>query len=172
MDIKKHRVLNVLLNTGSLDRYTLAVVDVYKDIETNKIRKAVIPKGLLKENILLEEAKTHTRRIFLNSRPDYVISTQYKFIKDAYRVDLYANKNEHELAKYYIDNFEVLENRVSALQQVSNGEGIFLVEGDSQKAHWKLDHMSLRMSTYAFMFSMELVSKNRTLELLKALEEE
>ena len=173
MNIEKYRVLCVLLNAGSLDRYTFCVIDIHKDIYKNKILKAVIPKGLLKESVLLEDAKQRTRMLFTNlTKPDYVISTQHKFLNDSYQVDLYANKNEHQLAKHYLDNFEKLKNRSSALQQVANGEGIYLTEGDSQKSSWKLDHLSLRMSTFAFMFSMDLVLKNQTSALLKALKEE
>lgn len=76
MEIKKYRVLNILLNTNSVDRYTYCVIDIAKDIDTNKILKASIKKGALKENIILEDAKSHMIGLFKTNKPDYVISTK------------------------------------------------------------------------------------------------
>lgn len=171
-DIEKYRVLNVLLNANSLDRYTFCVVDVTKDVRKNKIIKAVIEKGLLKESILMEDVKKFTLSVYRKNKPKYVISTQYKFIKDSYLYDLYNNKDEHKLAKHYIDNFERLENKATSLQQVATGEGLFLTDGDSRKSSWKFDITSLKMATFAFMFSIDLVLKNKTSMLLRALEDE
>lgn len=172
MKTQKYRVLCVLLNTNSTDRYTFCVVDIVKDIGNNKILKARIPKGLLKESIIMDDVKKFTRQLFTRAKPDYVISTQRKFLSESHTYDLYGNKNEHELAKHYIDNFEKLENRSSSLQQVTGGEGLFLVDSDSQKSSWKFDYGSLRMATFAFMFSIDLVLKNRISELLSVLETE
>jgi len=169
---EKKRVLCALQNTNSVDRYTFCIVDIVKHIETNKIIKAVIPKGLLRESIIFDDLRHYIRTVFTNKKPDYVISTQQHFMQDSYFYDLYSRKDEHELAKLYIDNFEVLVNRCGTLQQVSNGEGLFLTDGDSQKSKWKFDHTSLRMATFAFMFSIDLVSRNKTSRLLMSLKEE
>lgn len=90
----------------------------------------------------------------------------------SYHYDIYNRNDEHDLAMLYISNFGVLENRSSSLQEVRNQEGLFLVDGDSAKTAWKFDHSQLRMVTFAFMFSLDLVSKNRTDALIKSLQTE
>lgn len=172
MEIKHYRVLNVLLNTNSVDRYTFCAVDIAKDIDTNKIYKARIKKELLKENIIMDDVKKYIKKLYYGRRPDYVISTQKNLLRDSYHYDLYNRKDEHDLAMLYITNYGVLENKATSLQEVRNQEGLFLVDGDSQKASWKFDHSQLRMPTFAFMFSLDLVSKNRTGALIKSLENE
>ncbi|MFT7880433.1 MAG: hypothetical protein ABXS91_08575 [Sulfurimonas sp.] len=172
MDIKHYRVLNVLLNTNSVDRYTFCVIDIAKDIDTNKIYRARIKKGLLKENIIMDDVKKHMKKLFRTKQPDYVISTQKDLLKDSYHYDLYNRKDEHELSMLYITNFGILENLHSSLQEIRNQEGLFLVDGDSAKTAWKFDHSQLRMATFAFMFSLDLLNRNRTSALVKALMEE
>jgi len=171
MDIRNYRVLCVLLNTNTVDRYTWCVVDIKKDIDTNKIYRARVHSGMLKENILMADVKKYTKTLFENKKPNYVISTQKSFLKIAYHYEIYNRGDEHELATHYIENFEVLENAETSLQQVTNQDGLFLTDGDSQKARWKFDHIQLRMVTFAFMFSLDLVLKNKTDVLIKALGE-
>lgn len=174
MDIKHYRVLNVLLNTNTVDRYTFCVIDISKDIDTNKVYRAIIPKGMLKENILIAEVKKLTQQLYSKTsrKPDYVISTKKDFLKTSYQYEIYNRSDEHELGTHYIENFEVLKNKVTSLQQVKNQEGLFLTDGDSTKARWKFDHTQLRMPTFAFMFSLDLVLKNKTDALIKSLEQE
>ncbi|NOR58041.1 MAG: hypothetical protein GQ474_05910 [Sulfurimonas sp.] len=148
------------------------MIDIAKDIDSNKIHKAVISKGNIKENITLKEAREFAYILFSKKKPDYVISTQKTFMKSTYHYPLYNRKDEHGLSELYMEHFPIIQNLETSVQVLGNGDGIYLTDGDSQKTSWKFDHSQLRMGTFAFMFGIDLVKKNKTSALLKALETE
>ncbi|MGW8169659.1 MAG: hypothetical protein ACWGHH_06610 [Sulfurovaceae bacterium] len=172
MALEKYRILAALQNINSVDKYTFVLIDIIKDVDSNMIKKVLITQKNLKQNLIFDDTSRLTSiATGAASRvvPDYIISNVKGFRDDFMYFDVFNLKDEHSLIMNYINYYTVIENKAKALQNFFSGIGAFLVDNDSSPARWKISYGDIDMSTIALMLSIDVILKNKSALLLKAI---
>ena len=163
-DIEIIKIFVAIQDVKVLDKYNVYIVEVRKQISTNKL----LIVYLSKENMYPLVTHKEVYKLVKNSEFDVCVSSIEELSPKSIHLSLYGYKQEHEMIVQYIENFNSIMIEGLKAIQLDTKKQIFLLDTDSQSNKWKWDIYEIKPITIALMIAVQFGIKRRQGALLHA----
>jgi len=163
-DIEIIKIFVAIQDVKVLDKYNVYLIEVRKQISTNKLLIVYLAKKNMHPLITHKEVYKLARE----SEFDLCISSIEQLTKDSKHLSLYGYKYEHEMIVQYIENFNSIVIEGLKAMQLDTKKQIFLLDTDSQSNKWKWDIYQIKPITIALMIAIQFGIRRRQGALLHA----
>jgi hypothetical protein len=152
-------------------KYFAGMVRISKSLKYNKVTRVVLGKTC-NENYTLEEAKKmYLGALAMVKADKLTLVTSVSILKHDYFRSPFDIKNEDELVKNYRIYQDSIQKGKSSLtpQKIGVGKGLYL-DDLAKPVRLRIDFNDIKISTISIMFAIDVVLKNETQNLLRAIE--
>jgi hypothetical protein len=167
--ISKFRIACVFIEPETVELYSLVLVDIAKNTQTNEILEVVIGKKNIRKRLTLKEIK----QTLPKTRYTHLTSSIQGLSSDAvYFPILFDGKKSSSLVTTYMSNYSKISYGMGTPQNIEVGDGLYMHQTEGGASSYVIDISQIKVETIAVMASLEMVVKNRVQAMLDAYKED